>query len=311
MGESFDIGSSFFQDTVVPRTCKLKSPPLTLPKGVRGSTSPSKCTTQTFAPSPRRESYRFSGSFVLDSQTVKAMDGVTLSEDIAENAADDTQRCNIANGMSDDDKLSPAHRKLPLPTDTSAIEISAGVCSLESSTLSELFSSPVTTSVRRVSLSVGGKYEAHYLPLDGISVAQKDQFSRLLVAAKRVVVPDVLEALRFLVRPCGLDPSRLGWEDPRLAHWLLDPNQGEAKFVNMVDRWAPHLEPLLEAVTNSADVLEEAAARLSVLVLRLQRPLVSALKRANMYSLYKGKCCQVSFVPSTFISSMYFPKENV
>ncbi|KAL3203747.1 hypothetical protein MRX96_041764 [Rhipicephalus microplus] len=81
--------------------------------------------------------------------------------------------------------------------------------------------------------------------LYGISPAQRDQLSRLLVAAKRVVVPDLLEALRFLARPCSLDPSRLGWEDPRLAHWLLDPNQGEAKFVNMVDRWAPHLEPLL------------------------------------------------------------------
>ncbi|KAL1465996.1 hypothetical protein MTO96_043007, partial [Rhipicephalus appendiculatus] len=46
-------------------------------------------------------------------------------------------------------------------------------------------------------------------------------------------------------------------------------------------------------VTNSADVLEEAAARLSVLVLRLQRPLVSALKRANMYSLYKEQEVQL------------------
>ncbi|KAH6926785.1 hypothetical protein HPB50_022170 [Hyalomma asiaticum] len=397
-----DFGSSISQDTVVPRPCKLRSPPLTLLRSRQGNTSPSKCASQAVLPSPRRESYRLSGSFILDSQTIKAMDGVTLSEDIAENAADCAQGCNVADGTQGDNRPSPACQK-PLLTDTSAVETSGGISSLGSSTLSELFSSPgnaafkfdnsspdsersgrsskssksrkrsasegelfsstedssehsldsladrvreefswkhvksvqdfvcqwekekefamaltiksraeaqpsigLKKSVRAAARSCGnpfvcdnmcatgvavcwGKYQAHYLSLDRVSAAQRDQLSRLLVAGKRVVVPDVSKALRFLARPCGLNPSQLGWEEPRLAHWLLDPNQGEATFANMVDQWAPHLEPLLEGVANSGDNLEEAAARLSVLVLHLQRPLVSALKRANMYSLYKGK----------------------
>lgn len=405
MSDSFDCGSSFFQDMVVPRTSKLKSPPLTLLKSRRGDRS-SKFTSQATAPSPRRDSYRLSGSFVLDSQTIKAMDGVTLAEGIVENAADDAHDCYVANGTSDDDPLGPAHPK-PLLTDTSSIEISGGICSLGSSTLSELFSSPgnvvlksensspdsersgrssksskgrkrsasegelfsstedssvhsldsladrvreefawehvksardfvcqwekqkefamalVVKSHMEVQPSIGltrstrviakssknpfvvdskcamgvavcwGKYQAHYLQLDGVAPAQIDQLSHLLAAAKRVVVPNVLEALRFLARPCGLDPSRLTWEEPRLANWLLDPNQGEATFANMVDQWAPHLQPLLEGVNNSSDILEEAAARLSVLVWHLQKPLVSALKRANMYSLYKEQEVQL------------------
>lgn len=405
MSDSFDCGSSFFQDMVVPRTSKLKSPPLTLLKSRRGDRS-SKFTSQATAPSPRRDSYRLSGSFVLDSQTIKAMDGVTLAEGIVENAADDAHDCYVANGTSDDDPLGPAHPK-PLLTDTSSIEISGGICSLGSSTLSELFSSPgnvvlksensspdsersgrssksskgrkrsasegelfsstedssvhsldsladrvreefawehvksardfvcqwekqkefamalVVKSHMEVQPSIGltrstrviakssknpfvvdskcamgvavcwGKYQAHYLQLDGVAPAQIDQLSHLLAAAKRVVVPNVLEALRFLARPCGLDPSRLTWEEPRLANWLLDPNQGEATFANMVDQWAPHLQPLLEGVNNSSDILEEAAARLSVLVWHLQKPVVSALKRANMYSLYKEQEVQL------------------
>ncbi|KAH8027369.1 hypothetical protein HPB51_004721 [Rhipicephalus microplus] len=98
MAESFGIGSSFFQATV-PRTSKLKSPPLTLQKSMRVA-------------------------------------------------------------CWHDDQPSPAREK-PLTTNTTTVEISAGVCSLGSSALSELFSSPGNAVVKSNSNSSYSERSEH------------------------------------------------------------------------------------------------------------------------------------------------------
>ncbi|XP_077535750.1 DNA polymerase theta-like [Haemaphysalis longicornis] len=384
MGESFSFGSSSpFQDTIVPRASKVRSPP------VASSRSAEQATGQVSGTlSPRRDSYRFSASFVLDSQTVKAMEGITIQ------AADVHDTPDVSNVVTKNGAADDTLPKSPLRESHSS-EISLGACSLGASTLSELFSSPgsearqldrsdpgserstrsskssgsrkrsasdgelfpstddsdlsadsladqvreafaweqvrsVDEFIRRwakhkefaMALAVAkhveretsiglrrsarlqtkprespfvtdGKclkgiavcwenYRAHFLPLESLAASSLESLSHCLKGAKQVVVPDVPLALRFLARPCGLDLARLGWEEPRTAHWLLDPNRGEAELSEMVDQWAPYLEPLFEGDGQ----LVEAAAREAVLVWNLQKPLVAALKKADLYTLY-------------------------
>lgn len=58
---------------------------------------------------------------------------------------------------------------------------------------------------------------------------------------------DVALALKVLNVTCGFDlNSGITWEDPRVAQWLLDPSIGETTLEELVQRWAPHLEPLLD-----------------------------------------------------------------
>ncbi|CAN8007195.1 unnamed protein product [Ixodes pacificus] len=107
-----------------------------------------------------------------------------------------------------------------------------------------------------------------------------DLLRRALGGTSRVVAADVCALCRALGPLAGPD---LCWEDLGLAHWLLDPGGGKCSLAQLVERWAPHLRPLLPQGQDSGST---AAAKSCVLALHLRQPIMAALQEAQLSTIF-------------------------
>ncbi|KAG0422832.1 hypothetical protein HPB47_001354, partial [Ixodes persulcatus] len=107
-----------------------------------------------------------------------------------------------------------------------------------------------------------------------------DLLERALGGTSRVVAADVCTLRRALGPLAGPD---LCWEDLGLAHWLLDPGGGKRSLAQLVERWAPHLRPL---VPQGQDSGSTAAAKSCALALHLRQPIMAALQEAQLSTIF-------------------------
>ncbi|XP_064489901.1 DNA polymerase theta-like isoform X2 [Ornithodoros turicata] len=159
-----------------------------------------------------------------------------------------------------------------------------------------------------------GGYKAHYLKLKqsncnmktcpvsttepGVQQAEVLQVVDSLIRAGATIgVYDALRTFKILNAGCGVQfDVGCKWEDPKVAHWLLDTSETQPHFSALAKKWTPHLLSFLSGETSMSPVSWRVtgspcsclqAAKASVALYYIGHATKAALRDANLYRLYE------------------------